>query len=102
MYIVMLLAFPQVLENKLLTHVFLKAQLDKAVSELNEKVRILDDSLHDRDYILGDWYSSVDTHLWATVRWLTYMGLGLAVFPDLAAWKKKIEQRPAIQKLQQQ
>ncbi|KAF5620581.1 glutathione S-transferase [Fusarium tjaetaba] len=61
-----------------------KAQLDKA------------------DYILGDWYSIVDTHLWATLRWLTYMGLDLAAFPALAAWKKKIEQRPAIQRLQQQ
>ncbi|RBA15952.1 hypothetical protein FPRO05_12173 [Fusarium proliferatum] len=79
-----------------------KDQLDKAVSELNEKVRILDHSLHDRDYILGDWYSIVDTHLWATIRWLTYMGLDLAAFPTLAAWTKKIEQRPAIQQLQQQ
>lgn len=88
------------LSNKLLTFVFLKAQLDEAVGELNEKLRILDNSLHDRDYILEDWYSIVDTHLWATVRWLAYMGLDLAPFPDLAAWKKKIEQRPAIQKLQ--
>jgi glutathione S-transferase len=102
MHLILLPAFPQALENKLLTFTFLKAQLDKAVSELNEKVRILDNSLYDQDYILGDWYSIVDTHLWATVRWLTYMGLDLAAFPSLAAWKKKIEQRPAIQRLQQQ
>ncbi|CZR49608.1 uncharacterized protein FPRO_15966 [Fusarium proliferatum ET1] len=76
-----------------------KDQLDKTMSELNEKVRILDNSLHDRDYILGDSYSIVDTHLWATVRWLTYTGLDLAAFPTLEAWKKKIEQRPAIQQL---
>jgi len=98
----MFLAFSQALEDKLLTYVFLKDRLDKAMSELNEKVRILDNSLHNRDYILGDSYSIVDTHLWATVRWLTYMGLDLATFPTLEAWKKKIEQRPAIQQLQQQ
>ncbi|KAF4341497.1 glutathione S-transferase [Fusarium beomiforme] len=77
-------------------------QLEKALSEVNEKVRILDSALQGRDYILGDWYSLVDTHLWATIAWLAYMGLDVASFPTLASWKEKVEQRPAIQRLQQE
>ncbi|KAF9776717.1 hypothetical protein IL306_005065 [Fusarium sp. DS 682] len=79
-----------------------QAQLEKVMSEVNEKVRILDKALQGRDYILGNWYSLVDTHLWSIISWMTYMGLDVASFSTLASWKEKIEQRPAIQHLQQQ
>ncbi|RKL22017.1 hypothetical protein BFJ72_g14793 [Fusarium proliferatum] len=76
-----------------------KLESKKALNDLQDKIRILDKVLQGQEFMLGDWYSIVDTHLWAFIRYLTYMGLELAAFPAVASWASKIEKRPALRDL---
>lgn len=56
---------------------------------------VLDRRLKDRDYVAGD-YSIADMAIWP---WIlpSHQGQNLEAFPHLAAWLKRVGERPAVQ-----
>lgn len=56
---------------------------------------VLDRRLKDRDYVAGD-YSIADMAIWP---WIlpSHQGQNLEEFPHLAAWLKRVGERPAVQ-----
>lgn len=71
------------------------------VGETERLYGILDSHLKDREYIVGEGkgkYSIADIANWGWVNVSYFSGVNLEQFPNLNAWWKRIEQRPAVQK----
>jgi glutathione S-transferase len=61
-------------------------------------LRILDDALARKDYLVGGAYTLADTHLTSLIDWLGYMKVDLAAYASLGAWHKRCTARPAYAK----
>ncbi len=72
--------------------------MEKAKAYLADCLRILNDGLAGRSFLIGD-YSLADTHLQAMVGWISSTEVDLAAFPNVTEWLKRCYDRPAIAKL---
>jgi glutathione S-transferase len=72
--------------------------LEKAKADLINCLRILDDGLTNKSFVLGD-YSLVDTHLQGFVGWIGSMDVDLQPFPHVMRWLERCYERPAIAKI---
>ena len=70
----------------------------KAKADLANCLRILNDALADRPFLLGD-YSLADTHVQGFVGWVGAMDIDLAPYPNVAAWLRRCGERLALTKL---
>jgi len=61
-----------------------------------DRLRILDQALSDRPYLLGSDYSLVDTHLAAAVHWIASLELVPGDLPALGSWLERCTARPAF------
>ena len=75
-----------------------KEGAEKARADLEKCLKILDNALAGKSFLLGD-YSLVDTHVSSFVGWLTMMEVDLKAVPNVSGWSKRCGQRPAIAKL---
>jgi glutathione S-transferase len=75
--------------------------LEKAKADLVGYLRILDNALADKSFLLGD-YSLVDTHLQGFVGWIGSMDVSLELFPNVMGWLTRCCERPAIAKLMEE
>jgi glutathione S-transferase len=73
----------------------------KASASLDESFGIIDKKLSDgRPYLHGDRYTVSDPYLLVFSRWLDRADLGpVDKFPSVAAHRKRVEARPAVQKV---
>jgi glutathione S-transferase len=74
--------------------------MEKAKADLADCLRILNDGLEERSFLIGD-YSLADTHLQGIVGWIGSMDIDLTPFPNVTGWLKRCYERPAIAKLMQ-
>jgi glutathione S-transferase len=74
--------------------------MEKAKADLTDCLRILNDGLEGRSFLIGD-YSLADTHLQGIVGWIGSMDIDLTPFPNVTGWLKRCYERPAIAKLMQ-
>jgi GST-like protein len=58
---------------------------------------VLERRLEAHDYILGD-YSIADMICWPWVLIAKPLGASLEPFPNVAAWRNRIKERPAVQR----
>lgn len=65
--------------------------------ESRRLLEVLDTRLQGRDYLVGD-YSIADIANWSWVRWHAWGGIEIDGLDALAAWLKRIEARPAVQR----
>ncbi|MGH1344284.1 MAG: glutathione S-transferase family protein [Nannocystales bacterium] len=72
------------------------AEARKDIDRLNAMV---ESNLAERQYMLGDNVSVVDFHLVSHFHWMSFCGIDLTAFPNLAAWVERCSARPANQKL---
>jgi glutathione S-transferase len=72
--------------------------MEKAKVDLADCLRILNDGLEGRSFLIGD-YSLADTHLQGIVGWIGSMDIDLTPFPNVTEWLKRCYERPAIAKL---
>ena len=56
----------------------------------------VDKQLAGKDYLLGQ-FSVADAYLYTVSNWGQYVGLDLSCFAHLAAFRQRMEQRPAVQ-----
>jgi GSH-dependent disulfide-bond oxidoreductase len=64
--------------------------------EYDRCLGVLERRLDGRDYILGD-YSIVDMICWPWVLIAKPLGQSLQAFPNVAAWRQRVKERPAVQ-----
>jgi len=71
---------------------------DKAKTDLTDCLKILNDGLEGRSFLLGE-YSLADTHLQGIVGWIWSMEIDLTSFSNIESWLQRCYERPAIAKL---
>lgn len=62
-------------------------------------LRILDEALEGRDYLLGADYTLADTHLHSITDWVRHMKIDFEPFARVNAWSKRCAARPAYRKI---
>ncbi|MDG2002253.1 MAG: glutathione S-transferase N-terminal domain-containing protein [Novosphingobium sp.] len=65
--------------------------------ETNRLFGVLERGLEGRDYLAGD-YSIADMCCWTWIDKYPQNGGGLDEFPNIAAWRERIAERPAVQR----
>ncbi len=70
----------------------------KARTDVASCLKILDDGLAGRAFLIGD-YTLADTHMYGVVGWLTMMHVDLKPFSQVASWMQRCNARPALTKL---
>jgi glutathione S-transferase len=63
--------------------------------ELERRLGLLDEQLAERPYLAGDSYTLAEPGYWPWLARLRTMGVELAPHPHLAAWRSRLEARPA-------
>ncbi len=66
--------------------------------EAHRLYRVLDTRLKGRDYVAGDVYTVADIAILGWSNGYARHGIDLAEFPDVAAWNKRINDRPAVKR----
>ena len=49
-----------------------------------------------RQYLTGENFATADSYLFTVTRWAAGQKVDLSPFPNLLAWQKRVEQRPAV------
>lgn len=71
---------------------------DLAASQLEKPLRILDEALADRPYLLGPSISVADLNVSHGMFWLAPAGIDLARHRHVSGWLERLAERPALQK----
>jgi glutathione S-transferase len=64
---------------------------------VGKKFDFLEKSLAGKDYLTGDHLSVADPYLFAMLGWTRMHGIDLAKWPNLAAFRRRMEQRDTVQ-----
>mgnify|MGYP001218788380 CR=1 FL=1 len=75
-----------------------KALYDKRVAR---RLKVLEDRLADREYILGDQYSVIDGYALIVLNWSVPAQVALDPYPNIRAYMKRLEARPAIRRVRE-
>lgn len=68
-----------------------------ALAQLDKRLGHAADLLKEHDYLVGNRYSVADAYLFVMLSWTGKVGIDLAKWPVLQAFKARIEARPAVQ-----
>jgi len=71
--------------------------MQRYTGETERLVGILDNHLKNTDYLVGNKYSIADIASFGWIHMLRFSGVDLDRFPNLKAWWKRINERPAVQ-----
>ena len=71
---------------------------DRYKGESERLCKVLDTRLEGREWIVGESYSIADMICWPWVLIARPLGLDLTPFPNLSDWRKRIKDRPAVQR----
>ena len=71
---------------------------EAAKKEIGECLRILDESLRGKQFLVGD-YTLADTHLNAIIDWLRQMKIDFTSYAHVTAWGQRCCARPAYLKV---
>ena len=72
--------------------------LATAQKDIAECLRILNDALSDKQFLLGA-YTLADTHVQGFVAWLGMMGTELGSYANISGWLARCAERPAVAKM---
>jgi glutathione S-transferase len=64
---------------------------------LTKRYKLLDEKLAGRNFLLGDRFTAADAYLFTVTRWAHHVKLDLSGMPNIQAFQKRIEARPAVQ-----
>lgn len=75
-----------------------KALYDKRVAR---RLKVLEDRLADREYILGDQYSVIDGYALIVLNWSVPAQVALDPYANIRAYMERLEARPAIRRVRE-
>ncbi|KAF2148097.1 glutathione S-transferase [Myriangium duriaei CBS 260.36] len=70
----------------------------EAREKLTKGMRILDQELGRKEFIIGEKYCLADTHLWSFVMYMTMCGIDLEEYPKVKDWAARVGARPALKR----
>ena len=66
----------------------------RAEADVQNALRILNDAMAGRQYLVGDHFSLVDLHITAWLQYLPMMGVDLSAHTNLSSWVERCTSRP--------
>jgi glutathione S-transferase len=57
----------------------------------------LQDTLNDRGFLMGESFTVADAYLFVMLTWCDPHDIDVALYPNLADYRNRIQQRPAVQ-----
>ena len=63
---------------------------------LATRFQYLDRHLPDKDYLMGTDFSVADAYLFTVSNWAAHTGVDLSGFPNVLAYRKRVQGRPAV------
>ena len=66
-------------------------------TKLHERFKWVDGQLAGKQFLMGDQFSVADAYLFTVSNWGQHVGVDLAGYPDLVAYRGRIAARPAVQ-----
>ena len=73
------------------------AAAEKGRAMFAERVRVLEQALTGRTFILGEQFSAADVMIGSTLVWAGMMGL-IGSYPQIEAYVNRLSERPALQR----
>lgn len=68
-----------------------------AREKLGRRLGFAANHLASRQYLVGDHFTVADAYFYTVLTWTRVAGIDLAAWPVLAAYRERIQQRPAVQ-----
>jgi glutathione S-transferase len=68
-----------------------------ARDKLTQRLTHVANHLASRQYLVGDHFTVADAYLYTVLTWTRVAGLDLGAWPVLAAYRERVQQRPAVQ-----
>jgi glutathione S-transferase len=68
-----------------------------ALANLGKKFDWLSDFLGSKPFLMGTTFTVADSYLFTVLRWSEHVGIDLAKWPVLSAYRSRVGQRPAVQ-----
>ncbi len=65
------------------------------IAKLQERLKFTDGLLAGKQYVMGDTYSVADGYLFTVTNWAQYVGIDLAPYANLVAYRARVAARPA-------
>ena len=81
----------------LLTPGAVEAAKAPAREKLGKRLNYLANHLASRQYVVGEHFTVADAYLYTVLTWTRLVGIELAAWPVLAAYRDRVQQRPAVQ-----
>lgn len=82
-----------------------KEEKEKTEALYNKRVarrlKVLEDRLSERDFILSDQYSVIDGYALIVLNWSVPAQVALDPYPNIRAYMKRLEARPAIRRVRE-
>ncbi len=66
-------------------------------AKLHERLEWVDGQLEGRPFLLGDAFTVADAYLFVVTGWGGYVGVDIAPYRQIAAYRARIAERPAVQ-----
>ena len=66
-----------------------------AIAKLHERLKFTDAELAGKQYVMGDHYSVADGYLFTVTNWAKLVGVDLAPYANLVAYRARVAARPA-------
>jgi len=73
------------------------ATVEERKAYLKKRYKLIDERLADRPYLFGDTFTAADAYLFTITNWASHVKLDLSEYANLAAFQKRVSQRPAVQ-----
>ncbi|HET7842865.1 MAG TPA: glutathione transferase GstA [Xanthomonadales bacterium] len=67
-----------------------------AIAKLGKRFDVVEQQLAKSPYLDGETFSAADAYLFVVSGWSGYVGIDLAQWPHLAAWRRRVGQRPSV------
>jgi glutathione S-transferase len=67
-----------------------------ALKKLQERLKWVNSELAGKQYLMGDTFTVADAYLFTVTNWASYVGLDLAGYANLTAYRVRVGVRPAV------
>ena len=67
-----------------------------AIKLLQSRLKWVDSELNGKQYLMGDTFTVADGYLFVVTNWGQYVGVDLAPYPQLVAYRARVAARPAV------
>jgi glutathione S-transferase len=66
------------------------------IAKLHERLKFTDGLLAGKTFVMGDAYSVADGYLFTVTNWAAFVGIDLAPYTNLVAYRARVGARPAV------